>query len=124
MPFTAPDDQAANMMRPEALRNGIEYVYARTRKPILVTENGVETENDERRIWHIKAALAGLRDCISTGVPVLGYFHWSLLDNFEWERGYRPKFGLIAVNRETFERTVKPSARLLGEIARRNGAGI
>ena len=59
--------------------------------------------------------------CLADGIDVRGYFHWSLLDNFEWNSGYRPKFGLMAVNRETFERTVKPSARLLGDIARRNG---
>ncbi len=51
-----------------------------------------------------------------------GYFYWSLFDNFEWALGYRPTFGLVAVDRATQERTVKPSARHLGEIARANGA--
>ena len=54
------------------------------------------------------------------GTPVIGYLHWSLLDNFEWNRGYRPKYGLYAVNRTTFKRTAKPSAARLGAIARRN----
>jgi beta-glucosidase len=88
--------------------------------PVYVTENGIATEDDARRAEYIRRALAGLRNCLADGVDVRGYFHWSLLDNFEWNFGYRPKFGLVAVNRETFERTVKPSARLLGEIARRN----
>ena len=57
----------------------------------------------------------------SPGIDVRGYVHWSLLDNFEWMFGYRPRFGLVAVNRETQERTVKPNARYLGDIARRNG---
>jgi beta-glucosidase len=58
--------------------------------------------------------LAAARD----GVPVLGYVHWSLLDNFEWLSGYGPKFGLVAVDRFTFKRTVKESARMFGRIAR------
>ena len=55
---------------------------------------------------------------IAKGVPVLGYFHWSLLGNFEWERGYTQRFGLFAVDRETLERTAKPSALLFADIAR------
>ena len=69
------------------------------------------------------SALAGVSKCLSDGIDIRGYFHWSLLDNFEWTSGYRPKFGLVAVDRQTFARTVKPSARLLGSIARRNGPG-
>jgi beta-glucosidase len=120
MPFVDPTDHVADMARPEALRNAVEYVHAQTRKPILVTENGIETENDARRIWYIDAALEGLHESIASGVPVLGYFHWSLLDNFEWERGYKPKFGLVGVDRANFERIPKPSAGHLGRIARRN----
>ena len=54
------------------------------------------------------------------GVPVKGYMHWSLLDNFEWVFGYRPRFGLVAVDRTTFKRTPKPSASVYGAIAKRN----
>jgi beta-glucosidase len=57
---------------------------------------------------------------MADGVPVGGYIHWSLLDNFEWIFGYRPKYGLVAVDRKTFKRTPKPSASVLGAIARRN----
>ena len=87
---------------------------------MYVTENGVAAEDDTRRVEYIRRALAGVQKCLTDGIDVRGYFHWSLLDNFEWNSGYRPKFGLVAVNRETFERTVKPSARLLGDIARKN----
>jgi beta-glucosidase len=52
----------------------------------MVSENGIDTENDQRRIWYIDAALTGLQEAIGNGVPVLGYFHWSLIDNFEWTR--------------------------------------
>lgn len=84
MPFVEHGDMVGNLARPEALRNAVDYVYAQTQKPILVTENGIETENDERRVWYIDAALAGLQESIANGVPVLGYIHWSLMDNFEW----------------------------------------
>ena len=120
MPFTDGEGMMAQFTRPEALRNAVEYVYAQTQKPILVSENGIDTENDQRRIWYIDAALAGLQEAIAKGVPVLGYIHWSLIDNFEWTQGYKPKYGLVAVDRTTFKRTPKPSAAHLGAIARRN----
>lgn len=120
MPFTEGEDMMSKLARPEALRNGVDYIYEQTKKPILVTENGLQTDNDARRIWYIDAALASLQESIAKGVPVLGYFHWSLLDNFEWEQGYKPKYGLIAVDRTTFKRTPKPSAGHLGRIAKSN----
>ncbi|MBF4617489.1 family 1 glycosylhydrolase [Clavibacter sp. VKM Ac-2873] len=87
--------------------------------PILVTENGIATSDDERRIAYTRGALAGLLDAIDDGVDVRGYCHWSLLDNFEWGR-WAPTFGLVAVDRETFKRTPKPSLAWLGAIARAN----
>ena len=105
---------------PEALEQAIRYASAQAKVPVYVTENGIGTIDDTRRIEYIKRALAGVRNCLQDGIDVRGYIHWSLLDNFEWMLGYRPKFGLVAVNRETLERTPKPSARFLGEIARRN----
>jgi beta-glucosidase len=90
--------------------------------PILVTESGIATSNDEKRIHYIDTAIREVLACLGEGIDVRSYLYWSLLDNFEWMFGYRPKFGLVSVNRETFERTVKPSARLLGDIAKRNGA--
>jgi beta-glucosidase len=120
LPMTEPGDRVADMQRPEALGNTVEYIHAETGKPIVVSENGIETENDARRVWYIDGALASLHASIAKGVPVLGYYHWSLLDNFEWARGYAPKFGLVAVDRKTFKRTPKPSAMHLGGIARSN----
>jgi beta-glucosidase len=106
---------------PEALEQAIRYAHAHSKVPIYVTENGISTEDDTRRIEYINRALAGVRNCLMDNIDVRGYIHWSLLDNFEWLHGYRPKFGLISVDRQTQERTVKPSARYLGEIAKRNG---
>ena len=105
---------------PEALEACLRYVSARVSVPIYVTENGVSTENDARRVDFIRRALEGVLNCLASGIDVRGYIHWSLLDNFEWIMGYRPKFGLIAVDRATQERSIKPSARYLGEIARQN----
>jgi beta-glucosidase len=117
LPFTEPGDRMAELQRPEALGNTVEYVHAETGKPVLVTENGLETDDDERRVWYIDEALAGLHAAIERGVPVLGYLHWTLIDNFEWTRGYAPKMGLTSVDPTTFARTPKPSATHLGEIA-------
>jgi beta-glucosidase len=89
--------------------------------PLLVTENGIATADDDERIRFTTRALQGLSDAIAAGADVGGYVHWSLLDNFEWMLGYRPTFGLVAVDRETFARTPKPSLAWLGEVARRNG---
>jgi beta-glucosidase len=120
VPMVDSSDRVADMQRPEALGNTVEYIHAETGKPIVVSENGIETENDARRVWYVDGALASLHASIAKGVPVLGYYHWSLLDNFEWTRGYAPKFGLVAVDRRSFRRTPKPSAAHLGGIARRN----
>ncbi len=68
----------------------------------------------------IPAALAELKKAIDDGIPVKGYLHWSLLDNFEWIFGYKYRYGLIAFDRSTFKRSPKPSASVLGGIARRN----
>lgn len=103
-----------------SLAGAVRYAHAATKVPILVSEHGVGTEDDAIRARFIPAALADLRQTIDEGVPVLGYCHWSLLDNFEWIFGYKPKFGLHTVDPVTFARTPKPSAAVYGAIARRN----
>jgi beta-glucosidase len=105
---------------PESLEHTVRLAAKETAVPVIVTENGVATEDDTRRVEYIRRALAGVKRCIDDGIDVRGYIHWSLLDNFEWIFGYMPKFGLIAVDRETQKRTVKPSAIVLGKIAKAN----
>ena len=105
---------------PEALEACIRHAIAVSGLPVLVTENGIGTADDTRRIEYVRRALKGVRNCLQDGLDIRGYTYWSAFDNFEWALGYRPTFGLIAVNRETQERTVKPSARWLGAIARAN----
>lgn len=106
---------------PEALETTIRHAATVTRRPIIVTENGIGTTDDTRRIAYVKRALQGVVNCLKDGVDVRGYTYWSAMDNYEWMQGYRPTFGLIAVDRATQQRTVKPSAQWLGAIARANG---
>jgi beta-glucosidase len=103
---------------PEALEAVIRTVARHSSRPIYVTENGVATEDDSRRIAFIDRAVAGVFACLRDGIDVRGYIHWSLLDNWEWVSGFGPKFGLVAVDRTTFARTPKPSAKHFGRIAR------
>ena len=103
---------------PEALEAVIRYTRSQVPVPIYVTENGVATTDDTRRVEYIRRAVQGVARCLQDTLDVRGYIHWSLLDNFEWLEGYKPRFGLVAVDRTTFARTIKPSAHYLGQIAR------
>ena len=103
-----------------SLAGSVRYAHEATGVPVFVTEHGVGTEDDSLRARFIPAALAELQKTIASGVPVIGYSHWSLLDNFEWIFGYRPKFGLHSVDPATFARIPKPSAAIYGAIARAN----
>ena len=105
---------------PEALEACLRYATARVAAPIYITESGVATDDDAQRVDYIRRSLDGVLRCLADGLDIRGYIHWSLLDNFEWIYGYKPKFGLIAVDRATQQRTIKPSAHYLGEIARQN----
>lgn len=95
---------------PASLRGAVEYAYEVAQTPVIVTEHGVATGDDTLRAAFIRPSIDGLVDAVAEGVPVLGYFHWSLMDNFEWIAGYTSQLGLYEVNFETFERTAKPSA--------------
>ena len=103
---------------PEALSHALRRTAALAPgTPLIVTENGIATADDTRRIAYTGAALRGMAEAMADGVDVRGYFHWSALDNYEWG-SYSPTFGLIAVDRTTFVRTPKPSAAWLGAIGR------
>jgi beta-glucosidase len=106
---------------PEALEATIRRAWAVTGGvPILVTESGIGTDDDVERIAYVTRALGGVAAALADGLDVRGYVYWSLLDNFEWIFGYRPTFGLVAVERATQTRRPKPSAAWLGAIARAN----
>lgn len=117
-----PDDAVRTDMgyeyRPEALEATVRFAAKRIGRPIIVTEHGIATSDDTRRIALIDTALEGLERCLADGIDLRGYVHWSLLDNFEWVLGYGMRFGLVEVDRQTFKRTPKPSALHLGRIAK------
>lgn len=98
-------------MEPEGLYPLLLRTWAHYKKPIMVTENGVADMDDKYRRWWIEETIVAMQRAISEGVEVKGYFHWSLLDNFEWAIGWWPKFGLVEVNRENgMKRTARQSA--------------
>ena len=105
---------------PEALGHTVRLAAEHAGVPVVVTENGMATDDDEARTAYTKAALQGMADAMADGVDVRGYLHWTLLDNFEWMSGFAKTFGLIAFDPVTFERTVKGTARWLGEVAAAN----
>jgi beta-glucosidase len=86
---------------------------------LIVSESGIATDDDRQRVRYIDRSLAAADAAVADGVDVRGFLYWSALDNFEWQHGYAQRFGLIGVDRATLARTVKPSARHFGQIARR-----
>ncbi|MFI2296439.1 glycoside hydrolase family 1 protein [Isoptericola sp. NPDC019571] len=110
---------------PLSLEHGVRSAWEKTEGvPVFVTENGMATQDDARRIDYTEGALAGLHAAISDGIDVRGYLHWSLLDNYEWASGFRPTFGLVEFDKETFERRPKPSLGWLGSVAQANGLTV
>ena len=104
---------------PQALGGAIRRAHrACPGVPVVVTENGIATADDARRVAYMEAALTSVLECLADGIDVRGYLYWSLLDNFEWAFGYGPTFGLVAVDRQSFARHPKPSASWLGQVAR------
>jgi beta-glucosidase len=105
---------------PGVVEHTVRRTAAMTGLPVYVTESGIGTDDDAERAAYMHEALEGLHRCVADGVDLRGYFAWSLLDNFEWNDGYRPTFGLHAVDRTTFERRPKPSAAWFGGVASTN----
>ncbi|HAM88245.1 MAG: Beta-glucosidase [Candidatus Falkowbacteria bacterium GW2011_GWC2_38_22] len=122
-PFIKRDKDNITDMGWEIFPEGLFYVLkelSKYKKPIYILENGLADESDKKRMQFIKDHLYYVHKAISEGIDVRGYFYWSLLDNFEWDKGWSPKFGLFAVDRDTFERKKRPSADFYAEICRSN----
>ncbi len=104
--------------RPDAIGIALRHTAEVTGGiPILITENGIATADDARRIAYTGEALRHIAEAVDDGIDVRGYLHWSLLDNYEWGH-WEPTFGLVSVDRTTFVRTPKPSLAWLGSVAR------
>jgi beta-glucosidase len=105
-------------IHPEGLYSAIADA-ARSGLPVIVTENGIATADDAQRIAYVRDHLAQVKRALDDGIDVRGYLYWSAFDNFEWNEGYRPTFGLIGIDREhELERIVRPSAHAFGKLAR------
>lgn len=89
--------------------------------PVLITENGICTDDDDLRWEYICQHLAQLGLAIDQGVEVLGYIYWSLIDNFEWDKGFSPRFGLVDVDYQNYKRTIRPSAQKLAQVIKNGG---
>lgn len=114
-----PDHQTSDTgwdMQPGNLRYVLDDLTDRYKKPILITENGVADMDDEYRQEWLTQTLLAMNQAIASGVSLLGYVHWSLIDNFEWEKGRWPRFGLYSVNYATMERQARPSAAIYKKI--------
>jgi beta-glucosidase len=102
---------------------GIKFVLSdlkKYNKPIYITENGLADHGDQHRAWYIEEILKNVHAAIEDSVAVKGYFHWSLIDNFEWAEGFKPRFGLYEVNFQTFERIARSSAQFYANICKNN----
>ncbi len=104
---------------PPGIANVVRTVAKDFHRDIIVTENGIATDDDSCRVEFIQAAVEGIQACIHEGIPVKGYMYWSLLDNFEWQKGFSKTFGLIAVDRKTQKRYPKESLKVLGAYCKR-----
>lgn len=109
---------------PKGLYYTVKRTWRRYGLPVYVTENGLADAADRNREPFIRAHLAWLHRAIEEGCDARGYFHWALLDNFEWREGFAPRFGLVAVDYDTLERTVRPSARFYERVCRDNALEI
>jgi beta-glucosidase len=107
---------------PQALEVTIREAHRIAGIPVIVTENGLSTEDDTQRVEYLRAAVDCVASCLADGIDVRGYIAWTAFDNYEWVFGYVPKFGLIAVDRQTQERTPKESAHWLGRQAQVHAA--
>lgn len=117
-PAGFPTTQMGWAVHPDGFREVLHHA-ARAGLPIVVTENGIATEDDEERVTYLESHLRAAAQAMTEGVDLRGYLHWSAFDNFEWAEGYGPKFGLVAIDRANgLERIPKPSAHALARVAR------
>ncbi len=105
-------------LQPEYLEDILFETWESYGLPVIVSENGLADSKDSNRAWWIDQSVAAVKRARSRGADIFGYLHWSLLDNFEWDKGYWPKFGLVEVDRTTMERHLRPSAEHYGDLVK------
>jgi len=98
----------------------IDNMWSTYKKPIIISENGLADRNDKNRKWWLEETFASLKKSKNSGVDLIGYLHWSLLDNFEWAYGWWPNFGLISVDRENMKRTKRKSSEYYSSFITKN----
>jgi len=103
---------------PEGLGNVVRVCWNRYKLPVYITENGLADESDGKRAAFIRDHLRQLKELRDEGIPVMRYYHWSLMDNLEWNDGYGPKFGLVEIDYSTMERKIRPSGRYYAQICK------
>ena len=103
---------------PKGLGKQIRYVGKRYDKPMMITENGIATKNEQKRLSYLRDHIAQIRKTMDEGYDVKGYFVWSLADNYEWHYGYVPKFGLATMDPKTKARILKPAAYYYRDVIR------
>lgn len=106
-------------LAPATIQQMLERLHDKYGLPILITENGLADAQDEQRQWWITQTILGMQKAIEHGVQLQGYLHWSLLDNFEWDKGRWPRFGLIEIDYATMKRTPRPSAIWFSKIIKK-----
>lgn len=114
-----PDNKVSDMgwdLSPGDIQYALERLHEKYHLPILITEDGLADGEDTHRQWWITSTLIGMQKAMENGVKLEGYLHWSLLDNFEWDKGKWPRFGLVEVDYTTLERHLRPSALWFGKI--------
>jgi len=107
------------MLAPADIQYALERLHRKYKKPLLITENGLADADDEHREWWIKETIIGMQKALKNGVDLLGYIHWSLMDNFEWAYGKWPRFGLVEIDYKTGKRTLRPSAIWFGRVIKK-----
>lgn len=105
-------------MSPANLEQALERLWSKYHLPLMITENGLADEADEHRKWWLTQTIVAMQHARKEGVELLGYMHWSLIDNFEWDKGFWPKFGLIAVD-DSNRRSLRPSAVWFGSVIKK-----
>ena len=118
---------------PECMYWGCRFLYERYKTPVFITENGMSAldvvsedgrVHDQNRINYLDAHISQLQRAYDESVDIRGYFLWTFLDNFEWERGYNERFGIVYVDFESLKRTVKDSACWYQQVIGQNGANL